>query len=87
MLDVRYANFEFRHNNFRLDVQSDDWGIKTGSFIVNTFKDAYIFAMKPIINIGFPTMANIAMKTIQNQGRGDVDGGILQAVVDSLPDN
>ena len=27
MLDVRYSKFEFRHNNFRLDVQSDDWGI------------------------------------------------------------
>lgn len=32
-------------------------------------------------------MANIAMQTIENDSRGNVDGGIIQAVVDMLPKN
>lgn len=87
MLDIRYSNFEFRGAAFNLDVQSDDWGIKTGSFIVNTFKDAYIFTMQPILNVAFPTVANIAMKLIQNDARGDVNSDIIQTVVDQLPEN
>ena len=87
MLDIRYSNFEFRGPSFRVDVQSDDWGIQAGGFLLNTFKDAYIFTMTPILNLGFPSMANFAMQMIQNQQRGNVDGGIIQAVVDSLPEN
>lgn len=45
MIDVRYSKFEFRRQLFTIDVQSDDWGIKAGSFIVNSFKDAYILTM------------------------------------------
>lgn len=37
--------------------------------------------------MGFPSMANIAMQTIENDSRGNVDGGIIQAVVDMLPKN
>lgn len=43
--------------------------------------------MTPILNLGFPAMANTAMNIIQTNSRGDVDGGIIQGVVDLLPDN
>jgi len=87
MLNVRYSKFEMDGRNFRIDVQSDDWAIKTGSFIVNTFKDAYIFTMQPILNVAFPSIANIAMKMIQNGDRGDVNSDIIQTIVDELPNN
>jgi hypothetical protein len=32
-------------------------------------------------------MANLAWQGIQDSSRGDVDGGIIQAVVGALPDN
>lgn len=87
LLEVKYAKFDMAGREFNLDVQSDDWGIQTGGFIVNTFKDAYIFTMQPILNLGFPTVSSLAMKMIQNGDRGDVNSDIIQTIVDNLPEN
>lgn len=77
LLEVKYAKFDMVGPKFNLDVQSDDWGIQTGGFIANTFKNAYIMAMHPILNLGFPSVANLAMKMIQNGDRGDVNSDII----------
>lgn len=76
-IDVKWSNFEFNHDAISVNIQSDDWLINTGGFLANTFKDAYLFCIQPILNIGFPTMANLAFNIIQDQTRGDVAGGII----------
>jgi len=86
-VDFKWANFEFNNDAMRLDVNSQDWTIKTGGFLVNAFKKAYLLALKPILNMGFPRMANTAAKMLQNRNRGNVDGGIMQAIIDMLPEN
>jgi hypothetical protein len=53
-IDVKWANFEFDHNRMRLDIQSDDWLAQAGGFLANTFKDTYLFCLKPILNMSFP---------------------------------
>jgi hypothetical protein len=45
LFEVRYSKFEMDGPSFHVDVDSDDWTVTTGSFLVNVFKDAYIFTM------------------------------------------
>lgn len=86
-IDVRWSNFEFEHNKMHLDVQSDNWLLKTGGVLVNSFKDAFLYCWKPILDAGFPTFANMAVNVIQINSRGDVNSGIIQSLVDILPQN
>lgn len=60
-----------------IDVDSDNLLIRGGSYLVNLFKSAFLFALRPILNYGGPKIANLAVGIMQDTMRGNVDGGII----------
>jgi len=63
-IQVHKGQFEFDHNKIRLDINTDDWLLKTGSFLIDTFKSAYLAVLAPILNLSFPAMANMAIGAV-----------------------
>jgi len=54
------------YDKMKLDVDSDNWIYATGSVLINTFKNAYLFCFNPILNIAFPGVANLAFGAVQD---------------------
>jgi hypothetical protein len=59
-IDVKYAHFDFDDHKFSVDIHSDDAFMKTGGYLANAFKKPFITVLTPILNVGFPSMANMA---------------------------
>lgn len=86
-IKVHKGYFDFNRHKFRLDINTDDWLLKTGSFLINTFKDAYLAILQPMLNLSFPLMANLAVSVVETTTRGEVNGGLIGSLVSILPQN
>lgn len=84
---VKEGSMEMDWDKISYDIATDNWQTQFGGFMMQAGKGIFLAAIQTVMNMYFKDISNNAISTFSETLSGTMGGGMIQGLVDVLPDN